>query len=76
MLQPLSPDHYMAKLNEFLRAHEDYREGMVFVPSPEGTTGNAMWGYEIPAIHRNDLALHGIYVQAAHRVQKEFFVVT
>jgi hypothetical protein len=47
MPQPLSPDQYMAKLNEFLRAHEDFREGMVFVPSPEGSTGSAMWGYEI-----------------------------
>ena len=64
----LTPDQHIAEMNRRLRQHEDYREGMAFVPYPEGTTGRSMSGYSVTG----PFDLMGIYAQIAHEVARHF----
>jgi hypothetical protein len=64
----LNEDQYLAELNRQLREHEYFREGMAFVPSPEGATGRAMSGYSVTG----PFGLLGVYAQVAHRVGEQF----
>ena len=43
----VSEDEYIELLNQELRNHEFYQEGMVVVASPEGATGHNISGYSL-----------------------------
>lgn len=68
--QALTEDKYIAELNKQLRQHENYQEGMAFLPYPEGATGQAMTGYSTAG----PFQLMGIYAQVAHKVDESFFL--
>ncbi len=67
----LNEDQYLAELNQQLRNHESFREGMAFVPYPEGTTGRAMSGYTVTG----PFEFMGIYAQVAHQVAAQFYLL-
>jgi hypothetical protein len=64
----LNPDQYLAELNRQLQQHENYSDGMAFMPYPEGSTGSGMSGYSI----NGPFNLTGIYAQVAHQVSLKF----
>lgn len=66
----LNEDEYLAELNRRLRAHEMYREGMAFIPYPEGTSGRGMSGYTVTGPYE----LMGVYAQVAHSVGRDFIL--
>lgn len=43
----VSPEEYIALLNEELMRRPDRQEGMEFVPSPEGARGSEIAGYTL-----------------------------
>lgn len=63
----LTPDQHIAELNRRLRQHPGYREGMAFLPYPEGSTGRSMSGYSVTG----PFDLMGIYSQIAHEVAQD-----
>ena len=64
----LNEDQYLAELNRELHSHHLFKEGMAFVPYPEGAAGRAMSGYAVTG----PFELMGIYAQVAHRVADQF----
>lgn len=66
--ETLTPDQYLAKMNQQLQTHRDYRKGMEFTAYPEGTSGSAMSGYSTTG----PFSLTGIYAQVAHQVSEQF----
>ena len=64
----ISPDEHLRELNERLKEHSGYREGMEFRPYPEGSSGRAMSGYIITGPYE----LAGIYAQVAQSVCDDF----
>jgi len=66
----LTEDEYLAELNRQLQQHKDFRNGMAFLPWPQGATGKAMTGYHMAGRFENwDWV--GIYAQVAHKVREE-----
>jgi hypothetical protein len=65
---PLTADQHIAEMNRQLRQQEYYRQGMAFMPYPEGATGRAMSGYSVTG----PFDLIGIYAQVAHQVSEQF----
>jgi hypothetical protein len=63
-----TPDQHIEEMNRRLRLHSEYREGMAFVPYPNGATGHAMSGYSVTG----PFDLMGIYAQVAHAVAEHF----
>lgn len=45
MKERVTPDEYIALLNEELQRHPERQEGMEFVANPEGATGKEIAGY-------------------------------
>jgi hypothetical protein len=69
MLKPtLTPEQHIAEMNRQLRQHEYYRNGMAFMPYPEGASGRAVTGYSVTG----PFDLIGIYAQVAHQVSELF----
>lgn len=69
MVKPtLRPYQYIAEMNRRLQEHKNYREGMAFMPYPEGATDRAMSGYSIAG----PFDLIGIYAQVAHQISEQF----
>lgn len=66
--QRLNADQYIAEMNRQLLQHELYREGMRFIPYPEGSSGHAMSGYTVTG----PFELMNIYAQIAHHVGQQF----
>ena len=64
----LSEDQLIAELNSQLRKDEYYKEGMAFIPYPEGAKGREMSGYATTG----PFHLTGIYARVAHKVFLEF----
>jgi len=56
MKQRVSPEEYIRLLNEELKRHPECEEGMEFIPSPEGTSGEKIVGYVLKNMNgRKDL---------------------
>lgn len=54
--QRVSPEEYIALLNEELKRHPGREEGMEFVANPEGATGKEVVGYTLKNLNgRKDL---------------------
>ncbi len=69
MFKPtLDENQYIAELNRQLRQHEQYHEGMEFIPYPLGARGKAMSGYTVTG----PFGLMGVYAQVAHNVGEQF----
>lgn len=64
----LTPEQYIAEMNRRLKEHDAYREGMAFVPYPEGATGSNLSGYSFTG----PFGLTGIYALIAHQVANDF----
>ena len=64
----LTPDQYLAEMNQQLQQHKYYCRGMAFTAYPEGTTGFAMSGYSTTG----PFGLTGIYSQVAHQISEQF----
>ena len=64
----LNEGQYIAEMNRQLRDHEDFREGMAFVPYPEGANGRAMSGYSVTG----PFGLMGVFAQIAHSVADQY----
>ena len=47
MKSALTKEAYIDRLNEELRQHPAFEEGMMFVPVPEGAVGDAIEGYAL-----------------------------
>jgi hypothetical protein len=62
-------DRHLAEMNRQLRLDEDYCDGMAFVPSPPGSTGRQMSGYDV-AVGTGELM--PIYARVAHAVARQF----
>ncbi|HEX4975520.1 MAG TPA: hypothetical protein VFV48_06520 [Pseudomonadales bacterium] len=66
--QRLNEKQYIEEMNRQLHQHEQFQNGMAFVPHPAGAEGRAVTGYStIPP-----LLLTGVYAQVAHRVELQF----
>ena len=64
----LDADQHLAMLNQELRKHEHFQEGMAFLPYPDGTRGRAMTGYSVTG----PVNLMGIYAKVASSVATQF----
>ena len=64
----LTPDQFIDEMNSRLGQHQNYRQGMAFVPYPEGSTGRSMTGYCVTG----PFYLMGVYTQVAHEVIEKF----
>ena len=64
----LTPDQHIAEMNRRLQQHPNFRDGMAFVPYPNGASGRAMSGYSVTGPY----GLMGIYAQIAHEVDRQF----
>jgi hypothetical protein len=64
----LTPDQHIEEMNRRLWLRCKYREGMAFVPYPNGATGRSMSGYSVTG----PFGLMGIYAQVAHDVAEHF----
>jgi len=52
----VSPEEYIALLNEELHRHPDFEDGMEFVPNPAGAHGKEIVGYTLRNMNgRKDL---------------------
>ena len=63
----LAEDELIAELNKNLREDCDYKQGMAFVPYPDGATGREMSGYATTG----PFNLTGTYSRVAHKVFSE-----
>lgn len=60
---------YVAELNERLKEHPDFREGMAFYIHPEGAVGRAILG-----VATRGFAWNKAYMETNSSVQNEFDV--
>ena len=67
----LTEDQHLAEMNQQLRQHEFFQDGMAFVPYPVGSAGSSMSGYEVTG----PFELMGIYAQVAYWVGQQFVLV-
>jgi hypothetical protein len=47
MRSALTKEAYIDRLNEELRQHSDFEEGMMFISVPQGAAGGAIEGYAL-----------------------------
>lgn len=64
----LTGDKYIAELNNQLKQHEYFEEGMKFSAHPEGATGKDVEGYSISGPPDKI----GVYAYVAHNVSNHY----
>jgi hypothetical protein len=63
----LTEDELITELNKSLREDGGYKQGMAFVPYPDGATGSDMSGYATTG----SFHLTGIYARVAYKIVDE-----
>jgi len=66
----ITTDEYIQKLNDELKNHNSYQEGMKILPFPEGTKGRSTTGYIFEGSKKNLL----VFSEITNKVSKEYSI--
>jgi len=68
---PLTPLAYIKEMNDQLRRHSGYKQGMEVQVVPAGASDKSATGYHFAG--RTDFSWQIVYVEVAHAVSKQYF---